>query len=36
LNFDRIKLELFCPWWLPHGCHITTMLDHWMQASITL
>jgi hypothetical protein len=22
LTSDRVKLELLCPWWLPHRCHI--------------
>jgi hypothetical protein len=22
LTFDRIKLELLCPWWLPRCCHV--------------
>jgi hypothetical protein len=27
LTLDRVNLDLLCPWWLPHRCHIAAMLD---------
>jgi hypothetical protein len=27
LTLDRVNLDLLCPRWLPHCCHIAAMLD---------
>jgi hypothetical protein len=27
LTLDRVNLDLLCPWWLPHRCHIAATLD---------